>query len=221
MPKGAAKILMAAVVTALIAALPSTARAHPHVWVTVKTEILTDAKGRITGLRHHWTFDEIFSAFASQGLDANGDGKFERSELAALAEVNVSSLKEYDFFTYAKSGAQDVALVDPPDDYFLEFEDSLLTLHFTLPLKAPFDAHGKKLSYAIYDPTFYVDFAYAKGAPVQLAANAPKECGASLAAPTKNATETALSEAFYQGLAPASDFGKQFARDVVVTCSAR
>ena len=44
---------------------------------------------RVTGVRHAWTFDDMFSTFATQGLDAKEKGEFTREELAPLAEVNV------------------------------------------------------------------------------------------------------------------------------------
>jgi ABC-type uncharacterized transport system substrate-binding protein len=74
--------------------------AHPHVWVAVRSEIILDADHQITGIRHAWTFDEFYSAMAVQGLDTNGDGVFSAEELKPLAEVNVKSLKDFDYFTF-------------------------------------------------------------------------------------------------------------------------
>ena len=48
------------------------ASAHPHVWVAVKSEVLFGADGKITGIRHAWTFDEMYSAFATQGFGTDG-----------------------------------------------------------------------------------------------------------------------------------------------------
>ena len=44
----------------------------------------------------------MFSAFATQGLEQKTKGQFTREELQPLAKVNVESLKEYAYFTYAK-----------------------------------------------------------------------------------------------------------------------
>ena len=44
----------------------------------------------------------MFSAFATQGIDHKTKGTFTRDELAPLAKVNVESLQEYAYFTYAK-----------------------------------------------------------------------------------------------------------------------
>jgi ABC-type uncharacterized transport system substrate-binding protein len=40
------------------------ARAHPHVWVTVKSELVYAPDGTVTGVRHAWTFDDMFSVVA-------------------------------------------------------------------------------------------------------------------------------------------------------------
>ena len=89
----------------------SEAFAHPHVWVTARSELVYGPEGRMTAVRHAWTFDDMFSSFATQGLDADGDGKLTREELAPLAEVNVTSLAEFKFFTFGKFGDKRVVSI--------------------------------------------------------------------------------------------------------------
>ena len=59
-----------------------------------------------TGVRHAWTFDDMFSTFATQGLESKKKGGFTRDELQPLAEVNVTSLKEFEYFSYAKANGK-------------------------------------------------------------------------------------------------------------------
>ena len=87
--------------------------AHPHVWVTMKSEVVYAPDGSVTGMRHAWTFDDMFSAFATQGIESKKKGEFTREELAPLAEVNVTSLKEFDFFTNGKADGKKVQFVRP------------------------------------------------------------------------------------------------------------
>jgi ABC-type uncharacterized transport system substrate-binding protein len=54
--------------TCLLAAA-SGAQAHPHVWVTMTEELLYASDGSVTGVRHSWAFDDMFSAFAVQGME--------------------------------------------------------------------------------------------------------------------------------------------------------
>src|ERR1700693_6389929 len=109
------------------------AHAHPHVWVTMKSEVVYAPDGTATGIRHAWAFDDMFSAFATQGLESKEKGKFTREELAPLAKVNIESLKEYDYFTYAMADGVKVPMSDPLPDSWLDYKDQILTLHFTVP----------------------------------------------------------------------------------------
>ena len=43
--------------------------AHPHVWVTIKSELLYAPDGSITAIRHAWAFDDMFSTYALQGIE--------------------------------------------------------------------------------------------------------------------------------------------------------
>src|SRR6266540_112246 len=151
------------------------AHAHPHVWVTVKSELVYAPDGTVTRVRHAWTFDDMFSAFATQGIEAKKKGDYTREELAPLAEVNVTSLKEYDFFTYAKADGKKVEFSEPPAGYYLAFDkkDAVLTLHFVLPLKAP--VKPKDLSLEIFDREFFVDFSFKDKEPAKLV-GAPTGC---------------------------------------------
>src|SRR5262245_51770659 len=66
---------------AALAALAMTgaaASAHPHVWVTMKSELVFAPDGSVTGVRHAWTFDDMFSVLDTQGLEANTKGEFTR-----------------------------------------------------------------------------------------------------------------------------------------------
>src|SRR5438874_2005287 len=114
--------LSIAAALAALASVAAPASAHPHVWVTMKSELVFAPDGTITGVRHAWTFDDMFSAFATQGLEAKKKGEFTREELTPLAEVNVTSLKEYDFFTFAKANGKKIEFDDPLADYFLDFD---------------------------------------------------------------------------------------------------
>src|SRR5436190_14321559 len=146
------QFLLATVFTVLAA---TQASAHPHVFVTMKSGIVYGADGTITAIRHAWTFDDMFSTYALQGIESKTKGEFTRQELAPLAEVNVTSLKEYDYFTEGKIDGKKVEFT-AVTDYWLEFKDSVLILHFTLPVKSP--VKSQAANFDIYDPSYFIDF---------------------------------------------------------------
>jgi ABC-type uncharacterized transport system substrate-binding protein len=201
---------------ALLLFVATAADAHPHVWLTFKSEVVYGPNGALVAVRHVWTFDEMFSTFATQGLDKNNDGKLSREELAELAEVNVSSLKEFDYFTVAKAGGKPVAF-EAPVDYWLEYADSQLTLHFTLPVKAGAASPGEVVL-EVYDPTYFVAFNFAENEPAKLV-SAPAACKLDVQrSGASNLASQGLSESFFNGLTAGSSFGAQFANRIIVRC---
>lgn len=200
---------------AILIVWSESATAHPHVWVTVKSEVVWAPDGTVTGVRHAWTFDEMFSTFATQGLETKEKGVFTREDLKPLAEVNVTSLKEFDYFTKAKANSKKAEFTDPVD-YWLEFTGGALTLHFFLPLKSP--AKAQTFAVEIYDPTWFVDFTFAEKDPVTLA-GAPAQCKIDVARPNDSPTQgQQLGESFFNSLGPNADYGAQFANRVAVKC---
>ena len=59
----------------------------------METEVELGDSKEILGFRHKWTFDEMYTSFAVEGLDANGDGLYSEEELKPLAKTNVEALK--------------------------------------------------------------------------------------------------------------------------------
>ena len=94
---------------------PSAAQAHPHVWITATSELIYAPDGSITGVRHAWTFDDMFSTYALQGIETKTKGVYSREELAPLAQTNVESLKEFGFFTFAKADGKKEKFQEPVD----------------------------------------------------------------------------------------------------------
>ena len=208
--------LSSLLIAACLALASVPAEAHPHVFVTVKGTLVY-ADGALKAVRYSWRFDDMFSAFAAQGLDTDADGKLSRAELQALAEVNVTSLKEFDFFTFAKARGQDIEF-GPPVDYWLDHDGTALTLNFTLPVTAA--AKGDTLRVEIYDPTYFVSFALAEQQPATLE-GAAAGCRIDAEGPEEGgAPSQPLTEDFFSNLDPGQSWGKKFANVLVARCGA-
>jgi len=193
------------------------ASAHPHVWVTMRSELVYAADGTVTGVRHAWTFDDMFSTYATQGLESKKKGEFTREELEPLAKVNVESLKEYDYFTVAHVDGKKATLKEP-ENYWLDFTDNVLTLHFTLPLVTPVKAQSLEIE--MYDPSFFVDFSFAAKDPAQLV-GAPATCKLAVLRPGEGQAQTPAAkpgESFFNNLAPGTNYGAQFSNKLQVKC---
>ena len=115
-----------------------------------------DLRRHVLGLRH-------------AGHRSKKKGEFTREELAPLAEVNVTSLKEFDFFTYGQGGRQEGRVRRAAGRLLSGFrqEGRGADAALQLPLKAPVKA--KDLSLEIFDREFFVDFSFEDKEPVKLA----------------------------------------------------
>jgi ABC-type uncharacterized transport system substrate-binding protein len=198
-------------------ALLQSAEAHPHVWITGRSEVIFDQAGSVKAVRNTWVFDEMYSAFATEGLGKDGKPPTPE-EVAPLAKTNIDSLAEFDDFTFAKEAGAKIAFAEPVD-YALEMrDDKRVVLRFTLPLKTPASAK-KAFSLQVYDPTYYVAFSFEQKDPVTLV-NAPKGCSANMlgADPLQANESQKLSEAFFSGLSPGTNFGVKLADRIIIAC---
>jgi len=193
LPQVSLKLVLAALAIWIIAIVDRVS-AHPHVWVTMQATVLYD-DGKITGLQQAWTFDEAYTQMAIEGLDKNGDGKYDREELKELTQVNIDGLKEFDYFTHAKLG--DKALkFNPPVDYWLDYSDKgILTLHFTMPLERPVAPDTENFKFSVYDSSYFIAFDFAASEPIKLA-RAPAGCKPAIHDPPEDEAAQRLNEAF-------------------------
>jgi ABC-type uncharacterized transport system substrate-binding protein len=194
-------------------AFATPASAHPHVWITATSELVYAPDGRITGVRQHWTFDDMLSAFALQGVEAKAKGKYTREELAPIAKVNVESLKEYAYFTYATGDGRKMELGEPLPDYWLDYKNEVLTLNLTLPFKQPVKAKALKIE--IYDPTYFIDFELTKDNAVHLL-GAPANCKVNVELPRE--MSYAMGKKLSDNPEAAANWGSYFANKIIVEC---
>jgi ABC-type uncharacterized transport system substrate-binding protein len=200
---------------ALSVGLVSPALAHPHVWVTAKAEVVFAPDGRVTGVRHHWTFDEAYTAYVTQGLDKDSDGKLTPEELQELADENAASLNEFGYFTVLKARGKPQTF-DPPREARMTMEKTQVAMSFLLPLKAPVAPTGA-VSIEIEDPTFFVYFSLTEGNAAVSLANAPQGCVTSIAkAKPLDATMQKILQD--EGAIQAQDLGIEYANRAIIAC---
>lgn len=164
-------------------ALP--AFAHPHVWIDARGDVFIE-DGAVTSLRHHWTFDPYFSAWAIQGLDSNGDGTLTREELQPLADENIIGLDFYNYYTFEAVGADKLVFAGA-DSPSMEYDGSQLTLSFTLRLSESRPL-GRTFEFEVGDPEYYAAFTFPEANAITLN-GAPDSCSATARAPLPIAPE--------------------------------
>jgi ABC-type uncharacterized transport system substrate-binding protein len=202
---------------AFLALASGAARAHPHVFVAAKAEVIFDGKGNVIGVNHVWTFDESYSAFATMGFPKASDGKLEPEKLAELAKVNVESLVDFAYFTEAKAAGRKVEFA-APQNYRLEHHNNALTLFMTLPLKRP--APGRTFSLDVGDPTYFVAFAFDEAQDAVVLAQAPTGCTVSVRRPKEGdlSNFSKLSDQMFQALTNKSEVADAFSNRAIIAC---
>ena len=153
--------------------------AHPHVFVTDSVTFVFDGSGRVTAFRMDWLFDDFFSAGLLEDFDADGNGRFDAAEIAALREGAFVSLRDYGWFTHFYLDGVEQASPEP-SSFEAVAEGELVRYRFELPLAEPIDPAATRLEVAVYDQEYYVEVLLDETAPAVLD-GAPPACRYSVA----------------------------------------
>lgn len=197
--------------------------AHPHAWITMNADIRFDKTGKIAGLYIEWDFDPDYSQIAVEGLDANADGYYSADELAPLTKANLTALKEYDYFTYARNRNAKLAWGKPAEDVQY-YANGHLRMSFYIPLKTPLDPKTNIFNFKMYDPSFYIAMDFRKKNPVTASGKIPAGCKIDIKPVPSDKeidkTRKMLSQKDKKWQpAVEEDFGAMFAQPVIVRCT--
>ena len=200
-----------------MALIPAGASAHPHGWIDLRTAVIFDTQGRIAALRVLWTFDEFYTAFATEGMDKDGDGIPDDAPMRALARESTKGLAEYSYFTFMKVAGKPVAL-GPVRDVESTFVQGKLGLVFVLPLAQPVDPRQEALVYQIYDPTYYIEVLHIKDRPVLFEGEAAKGCAFTITEPKPDMKVLSLAQSLDKTESAGDGLGEYFAETVTIHC---
>jgi ABC-type uncharacterized transport system substrate-binding protein len=193
------------------------ASAHPHVWITVRTQVVFTPDGKVGSLIHDWVFDEMYSAYETQGLAPAGQ-LVPRETFAPLARENAGGLADTGYFTTLKLDGKAVEFAPVTEYWMEERPDHLVAFHVVLPLKTPTRV-GRFASLRVADPEFFIDFEYDDKEGVKLV-SAPSGCSDSYSKPKplESGDKKTLDESFFSGLAPGANFGFKMASTIIIAC---
>src|SRR4051812_41167900 len=168
----------------LIVASP--AEAHPHVFIDNRVTFVFDA-GKVTALRLHWVFDDIFSDDLLNQFDADGNGAFDKLESDAVGNGVLPNLKLFRYFTYIWVDGKQLDPIAPTEFVASADDKRIVTFQMTVPLPQPVDPRTQALAAEINDREFYVEVDLAEKDPVILENAKDIPCGAMVRKDTENA----------------------------------
>ncbi len=136
--------------------VPSTAAAHPHIFIETGLEAIVDAQGRLTHVRVTWKYDEFYSLLVTEDmqLDQDYDGVLTAAEEASLSGFDMNWDAGYYGDLVAILGDTDLALSRPQDFTAQMVNGQVITTHLRAVDGAP-KVVGTELVLRPYDETFY------------------------------------------------------------------
>lgn len=145
---------------------PGPVSAHPHLFIVQRLNVVFDDKG-LAGIRIVWKMDEMFAEMVAEDYDVNRNGTLEPEEVATVKEKAFSYISEYDYFSFIKIDGSSFQ-VKFIKDFNAILEEGRLQYEFTIPCHVTATEHVKRISVAIYDPTYYTAIFFAERDSVSL-----------------------------------------------------
>lgn len=137
----------------LLACLPATCFAHPHLFVDAILTAVFDEKG-LAGFEEYWEFDEMFSTMIVEEHDKNRDGIFDDEEIELIKNKAFMNLKNFGFFTHITIDGKTFRIVYVKD-FKAEIKGEKISYSFFIPCHVAACSRNKIIKISIYDTTYY------------------------------------------------------------------
>jgi ABC-type uncharacterized transport system substrate-binding protein len=206
------------VVAGLAAALVGAgdALAHPHAWIDLRTRVIMNDQGRLAALELDWLFDDFYTAYIAEEFAEEGRPASEF--LPEVASTNLANLAEYDYFTDVRLNGERLPLGEVSGAE-TGLREKRLWLRFEVPLVEPVDPDSGRLTFAVYDPTYYIEILYLEGEAINFTGPGAEACVGRIVPPNPSFEAIARASALDATESGGDGLGELFAETVVVECS--
>lgn len=191
------------------------ALAHPHAWIDLRSTVILNENGQVVGIEQQWLFDALYTLFIAEGFDSKSGSQ--KRAMTKLAESNLRNLRAHDYFTEVLADEKKVSL-ETVSEFESELRNGRLWMRFVVPFATPIDASTKRLSFAVFDPTFYIEMLHLEGDVVDFRGPSSEKCTALIVPPNPTAETVMLAQALDQDTQPDNTLGALFAEKVEVRC---
>ena len=199
----------------LIALAPS-AFAHPHAWIDLRSRVLLDNEGRIKALELAWLFDDYYTVLVAEELGLGGTPSDDY--LDEIAKRNLTNLREYDYFTAITLDGDRQPIADVTR-YETDVHDGRLWMRFEVPLEQSIDPKAGKVSFSVYDPTYWIEILHLEAEPILFSGEGAESCIGEIIQPNPTIEQVTLAAALDQDETAGDGLGELFAEKVVLRCS--
>lgn len=198
----------------LIILVSSQVYAHPHSFITLKTEFFVE-NDKLTKLNFTWTMDELTSSYLE--LEHTKNPKQTLNDLMHNIEEN-SLFSVLSINT--KTANKTVSLIPLNQDAKLDFSHNKAILNFEAQLKEPILISHNQFELTTYEETFYVDMYYEQDTDVTINNDS---CKIVIDKPIPDDSILSYAQALDKDEQPLQTenfiLGKLFAQKVVIICN--
>ena len=216
------RCLLALLALLFVASIPSNGRAHPHVWIDMKTKLLFNENGHVQALEIFWLFDPIYSAFLTLTVNQI-EKKGTTNAHSKFAEGMASRLKKHNYFTevtvngkriktsHHSTATSGTLKTGKNKDRFW----SRMTLNFSQPI----DPKNQKFVYSVYDPTYYIEILHVEKEPAfELVGIKGDSCVGNLISANPDEEMRTFAASLDKTQSGGNQLGKLFAEKIVLQC---
>ena len=193
----------------------TSALGHPHMWVDLESRVVLNIDDGRVVIQQIWLFDDFFSTSVIEdaSLDPGGTNAGIQKEIDRITEA----LKPYNYYTEIEMGGKNLSstLVG---DVTWEVIENRIKLSFTVAPNESSVSDVQGWSYAIFDPTYYIEMLHEEGATITIDGDLTQKCSSWIEQPNPSADAVALSQSITLDNNADDTVGRFFAETVHVSC---
>jgi len=193
---------------------------HPHSWVTLKSDFILNNQSDLTEIRQRWRFDHFYSSITIAEIK-NEFGDRNKKGFHIRAKQITKNLKQYNFFSRLIINDNNKKLPKPKNAYLNILEEDglqILELEMHFEFSVPIKIENKKVSWSVYDPTYYISMLYEDLTEFVVIGGNATECSKELFIPEPSEETINYARSLDQGQKGTAGLGDSFAEQILLNC---
>ena len=187
--------------------------AHPHAFVDLKTQVLTENQ-TLKGFRMSWTLDEIASSTLIYEVQSSVDPDKTKQD---LTQEMIDTAKKDHYFSYLYNQKSNlIPFTEAPSDYGFVVENNRIIFSMNVYLSEPQKLSTVPITLMSYEPTYYMAMEYNDQSDVSID---DKKCEIKVVQPKVDDTLKLYASSLDKDQTPEDQsLGRAFAQKVEMKC---
>lgn len=205
---------MKSIFTLLFSLFSLNVLAHPHAFVDLKTQALTENQ-TLKGFRMSWTLDEIASSTLIYEMQSSAAPDKTKQD---LTQEMIDTAKKDHYFSYLYNQKSNLILfTETPSDYGFVVENNRIIFSMNVYLSEPQKLSTVPITLMSYEPTYYMAMEYNYQSDVSID---DKKCEIKVVQPKVDDTLKLYASSLDKDQIPEDQsLGRAFAQKVEMKCT--